>query len=77
MSNFTTEAQAFSILTSVADTTPPFKVSAAQIHLAITSGTILVSATSATSATGGGANAYIVVSSNVGPLYIQCRTSAF
>ena len=77
MSNFTTQDQAFSVLTSVADTTPPFKVSASQIQLAITSGTILVSATSATSATGGGANAYIVVSSNVGPLYIQCRTSAF
>jgi len=77
MSNFTTEAFPVAILTSVNDTTPPFKVSAAQIQLAITSGTILVSATSATSVTGGGANAYIIVSSNVGPLYIQCRTSAF
>lgn len=76
MSNFTTEAFPVAILTSVNDTTPPFKVSAAQIQLAITSGTILVSAVSATSATAL-TNAWIQVSSALGPLYIQCRTSAF
>lgn len=76
MSNFTTEAQAVAIRTSVSDSYAPFKVSGAQLEFAITSGEILVSAVSATSATAL-TNAWIRVSSAVGPLYIQCRTSAF
>ena len=65
------------IASAGASVTPVFEVSTNNnVKLAVGAGGILVSAVSATSATAL-TNAWVQVSSALGILYIQCRTSAF